>query len=101
MKPVAQIDFDDLRVVLDPLHRSFRQHLALVEHGDPVGDVLDELHVVLDDEHRARPLTIGILSNLSSMGEETEEGETFLQTVTFGHLVEELVAPQRARDGTH
>ena len=50
---VPEIDFDDLRIVLDLLHRAFGQDLALVQHRDLVGDVLDEFHVVLDDQHRA------------------------------------------------
>src|SRR3954447_12938588 len=48
---VAEIDFDDFRVVLDLFHRAFRQDLALMQNRDPVGDVLDEFHVVLDDQH--------------------------------------------------
>lgn len=54
--------------------------------------IAEDLSLLRDQVDRCR----GILSKLTSMGEETEEGETFLQTVTFGHLIEELVAPQRA-----
>src|SRR5277367_2231715 len=50
---MTEIDFDDLGVGLDPAHRAFGDHLALMQHGDPVGDVLDELHVVLDHDHGA------------------------------------------------
>ena len=50
---MPEIDFDDLRIVLDLFHRAFRQDLALVQHRDLVGDVLDEFHVVLDHQHRA------------------------------------------------
>src|SRR5277367_1114951 len=50
---MPEIDFDDLGVRLDPAHRAFGDHLALVQHGDAVRDVLDELHVVLDHDHGA------------------------------------------------
>ena len=47
---MAEIDFDDLGVRLDLGHGAFREDLALVQDGDLVGDVLHELHVVLDDD---------------------------------------------------
>ncbi len=54
--------------------------------------VAEDLKLLRDQVDRCR----GILSKLTSLGEDNEEGEGFLQTVTFGHVVEELVAPQRA-----
>ncbi len=51
--------------------------------------VAEDLALLRDQVARCR----GILSKLTSLG---EDGEGFLQTLTFGHLVEELVAPQRA-----
>jgi len=54
--------------------------------------VAEDLRLLRDQVERCR----GILSKLTSLGEDTEEGESFLQTLSFGHLVEELVAPQRA-----
>ncbi|MEE7456942.1 two-component sensor histidine kinase [Methylorubrum populi] len=54
--------------------------------------VAEDLSLLRDQVDRCR----GILSKLTSMGEDTEEGGGFLATVTFGHLIEELVAPQRA-----
>src|SRR5262249_17461380 len=50
---VAEIDFFHLGIGLHRRHVAFGQHLALVQHGDAVGDALDELHVVLDHDHRA------------------------------------------------
>ncbi|MCE4225586.1 ActS/PrrB/RegB family redox-sensitive histidine kinase [Methylobacterium sp. C25] len=50
--------------------------------------VADDLKLLRDQVDRCR----GILSKLTSL----DEDEGFLQTLTFGHLVEELVAPQRA-----
>ena len=38
---------------LHVVHRPLGEEAALVQHRDPVGDLLDEVHVVLDDDHRA------------------------------------------------
>ena len=54
--------------------------------------VAEDLKLLREQVDRCR----GILSKLTSLGEDNEDGEGFLQTVTFGHVVEELVAPQRA-----
>lgn len=51
--------------------------------------IAEDLSLLRDQVDRCR----SILSKLTSLG---EDGEGFLQTVTLGHLVEELVAPQRA-----
>ena len=53
MGSVAQIDVDDFGIGLHLLHRSFGEDLSLVHDGDLVGDALDEIHVVLDHDHRA------------------------------------------------
>src|SRR3989344_5834328 len=50
---VAQVHVDDLGVRLHLLHGAFGQDLSLVHHRDLVGNALDELHVVLNDDHRA------------------------------------------------
>ncbi|GEP10995.1 ATPase [Methylobacterium gnaphalii] len=50
--------------------------------------IADDLKLLRDQVDRCR----GILSKLTSL----DEDEGFLQTLTFGHLIEELVAPQRA-----
>ena len=49
----------------------------------------DDVALLREQVDRCR----GILAKLTSLG---EDGEGFLQTLTLGHLVEELVAPQRA-----
>jgi len=41
---------------LDGLDRAGVQHAALVEHGEDVGHVADEVEVVLDDEDGATGL---------------------------------------------
>ena len=51
--------------------------------------VAEDLHLLREQAERCR----AILSKLTSLGND-EEG--FLDTVSFSHLVEELVAPQRA-----
>src|SRR6185437_4557873 len=38
---------------LDLLDRAALDHLALIEHGEAVADVADEIEVVLDDDERA------------------------------------------------
>ncbi len=50
--------------------------------------VADDLKLLRDQVDRCR----GILSKLTSL----DEDEGFLQTLSFSHLIEELVAPQRA-----
>jgi len=50
---MTQVDFNDFGVVLELLHRPFGQNLSLMQHRDLVGDVLDEFHVMLDDQHGA------------------------------------------------
>ena len=40
------------RVVGDLLRRAFGQHVPSVEHGDAVGEVEDDAHVVLDQHDR-------------------------------------------------
>ncbi|GJE27708.1 ActS/PrrB/RegB family redox-sensitive histidine kinase [Methylobacterium organophilum] len=54
--------------------------------------VAEDLHLLREQVDRCR----GILSKLTSLGDDSEGSESFLQTITFHHLVEELVAPQRA-----
>src|SRR3984957_21281734 len=49
---VPEIDFDDFGIVLDVLHRAFRQDLTLMQDRDLVCDVFDKFHVVLDHQHR-------------------------------------------------
>ncbi len=55
--------------------------------------IAEDLALLRDQVARCR----GILSKLTSLGEDNEEGEGFLQTVTFGHVVEEWWRPARAR----
>src|SRR6185369_208157 len=48
-----QVHLEDARIVLDLLDRALAQHRPLVEHRHRARDLPHELHVVLDDEHRA------------------------------------------------
>src|ERR1700752_3009118 len=50
---MSEVHFDDLGIVLDLLHGALGENLALVQHRDLVGDVLDELHIVLDHQDGA------------------------------------------------
>ncbi|WP_243369308.1 ActS/PrrB/RegB family redox-sensitive histidine kinase [Microvirga solisilvae] len=54
------------------------------------GSVADDLRLLKEQVDRCR----SILTKLTSMGEEDEEG--FLENVSLSHLVEEIVEPQRA-----
>jgi two-component system sensor histidine kinase RegB len=54
------------------------------------GSVGEDLKLLQEQVQRCR----SILTKLTSMGEEDDEG--FLETVTLSHLVEEIVEPQRA-----
>src|SRR5579862_436470 len=47
-----EVDLHDPRVLLDFRGRALGQYLAVMEHGDAVGELHDDLHVVLDDEDR-------------------------------------------------
>src|SRR4030095_11921889 len=53
LAPPPQIDLEDARIVLDLLDRPLAENGPLVEHRHLARDLPDELHVVLDDEHRA------------------------------------------------
>src|SRR5712691_518121 len=48
-----EVDLHHPLILLDLLDRSLAEHAALVEHGHGARDVPNELHVVLDDQHRA------------------------------------------------
>jgi two-component system, sensor histidine kinase RegB len=54
------------------------------------GPVADDLRLLQEQVERCR----SILTKLTSMGEEDDEG--FLETVSLSHLVEEIIEPQRA-----
>src|SRR5712692_1148163 len=51
--PMTQIDLEHARIRLDLLDRTLAEHGALMHHRHLACDLADELHVVLDDEHRA------------------------------------------------
>ena len=47
----AQVGVDDALVAHDGVRRALGDDLALRHHDDPVGDVADHVHVVLDEQH--------------------------------------------------
>ena len=47
-----QVDFVDARIGLHLVEGALGQHLAVVQHGDAVGERAHHVHVVLDDEQR-------------------------------------------------
>ena len=49
----TDIGFDDLRVLRHGGVWPLRQHLAARQHGDGVGEIGDDGHVVLDHQHGA------------------------------------------------
>src|SRR2546425_7788832 len=46
----AEVRLDDPRVTLDLARGPFRDLLAVVQHGHPVGHLHDDAHVVLDQD---------------------------------------------------
>src|SRR5258705_4223175 len=48
---LAQVGFDHRRVALDLARRPLGDLLAVIEHRDPVGDLHDHAHVVLDQDN--------------------------------------------------
>ena len=48
----AQVDLVDARIGLHLGEGALGEHLAVVEHGDPVGERAHHVHVVLDDQQR-------------------------------------------------
>src|SRR5438552_15120674 len=50
---VAEVDLEDAWIRLHLLHGAFAEDGPLMQHGDLARDLADELHVVLDDQHRA------------------------------------------------
>src|SRR5437763_6199594 len=47
----SEIRSDNVRVLLHVARRSLRDQLAEIEHGDAVGDVNYQAHVMLDKQH--------------------------------------------------
>lgn len=70
-----------IALVVKELHHSLPQK----------GPVADDLRLLREQVERCR----SILTKLTSMGQEES---AFLETITLSHLVEEIVAPQRALD---
>src|SRR3546814_13158017 len=50
------MSLDDLWVVADLLRRALRQHRAVAQHADLLGDLEDDIHVVLDEHQRPAAL---------------------------------------------
>jgi hypothetical protein len=48
---MTQIHFNDLGIVLNRFHAARSEQFALVEHGDLVGNLFDEFHVMLNDHN--------------------------------------------------
>ncbi len=48
----TQIGIDDDRVAREIVGQRLRDHRALRHHDHPVGDIADDIHVVLDEHHR-------------------------------------------------
>ena len=52
----TKIGFDDRSVLLHGLRRPFREFPARCEHDDVIADAHDQVHVMLDHQHRRRKL---------------------------------------------
>src|SRR6185437_14655874 len=52
----AKIDLLNPGARLDMLDRTAIEHASLVEHGQPVADVANEIEIMLDDDERAATL---------------------------------------------
>src|SRR5712691_10625263 len=52
----SEIDLLHLEAVLDMRDRSTLEHTALIQNGEHVADVADEIEIVLDDDERAATL---------------------------------------------
>ena len=84
LAPPPEVDLEDPRVALDLLHRPLAEDRALVEHGHLAGDLPDELHVVLDDQHR-------------SVGRDRLEQLAGARRLLVGHAGHRLVHEQQLR----
>src|SRR5205809_718266 len=51
--PLSEVDLEHARIGLHLVDRSLAQHGALMKDRHLAGDLAHELHVVLDDQHRA------------------------------------------------
>src|SRR6056297_1945704 len=49
--PTPQIDFPEQFRSARLVQQSVKHHLAIVQHGDRVGHVKGQIHVMLDDQH--------------------------------------------------
>src|SRR5262249_12209361 len=57
---VAEVRLDDGGIGAHLVGRAFGDLLPHVEHGDPVGDVHDHAHVVLDQDDGRAPLLVDL-----------------------------------------
>src|SRR5262245_39659906 len=56
----AEVGLDHARIGANLVGRALGDLLAHVEHGDAVGDVHDDAHVVLDQDHGNAPLLVDV-----------------------------------------
>src|SRR5690349_14430649 len=49
---LTKVDFGDLLVLNNRLQIAARKYLSEMQHGDTLGDLAHERHVMLDDENR-------------------------------------------------
>ena len=91
---LPEVGLDDARVVAHLLRRALGDLLAVVEHGDLLGDAHDDLHVVLDEQDREVLL-------VAQLAHEVGQLRGLLRVHAGGRLVEQQqlrVGRQRARD---
>ena len=99
----TEVGLDDPRVLLDLLGQAFGDHLAVVEHRDPVGETHDDLHVVLDQQdgdatvadlaHEVAQTVL--LDRVHPGGRLVEQQELRLRTQGAGDLEATLVSVAR------
>src|SRR5216683_1213150 len=76
----GEIDLLHLAAVLDPRDRSTLEHIALIQDGQHVADVADEIEIVLDNDERTATL---------DRNQQLAGNAPLLQTHACGRLVEQ------------
>src|SRR6516162_11416701 len=82
---VPEIGGHDFRVAQHLRRRTVSNTAAKVEYGDPIGNLLDQIHVVIDDKN-GEPVSLKTLQKLDELAffDSIQAGARFIRGVATG-----------------
>src|SRR5215831_9313657 len=82
---VPKIGGHDFRVAQHLRRRTVSNTAAKVEYGDPIGDLLDQIHVVIDDKN-GEPVSLKTLQKLDELAffDSIQAGARFIEEKQLG-----------------